>query len=613
MTEPWTQDDEEEFATVSPLAAHAQLLDPVDIHGTPEGQDADLDSHSAIADALLSFTPGAQFIDPSSGDRVRRRVERIWREAIANPADAVLGAAQGATMGHLDDVLALGAEHPLWLASGGLLSGLDQWLADPEVGQEIRGAVGDASDLASDRSPHAYGTGDEAGATLASFALPEVPLAEGTGALVRAGVRGLEGAGLLGGLEFADAEGDIPERLEQAAPSALAGFGMGVGGSVVSSALGAGGRAVRRRGEAAPEAYLAAVRGEGSLAPSRMRDFGDLGSPERARAYETLRTEVPIRPWDTPRSLHERSSDAYEQSYARSQGIRDDFEQAGGLIPYNGVAAEMNGVADDYALNPIVDEMGVPDRIRSVAGRVQRQPDVLRARGIEPPVHTPAEHPPQVDQYGGGIREFEDYLYALGEGAFPEHGGQRVPIPRRVQQEMYSRMRGIADDEVARTLSGETSERFADERLRTQALRRMRDQASDAVERTAAHVPGGQMAAQIGATIGGATGSPIVAGAGSMLGRLGGRALRPSRLARQAWVADVAQRLSTGAIPRALERWAPAFERAITRGPEAIALVLHVLEQTDPEFSAAVDEGAAEAPDIEEMDESDAPDIEEME
>lgn len=615
-------DDEEQPLGAPRIAAHAQLLPEQRIYGSARsasGKDSDLDEHSLGGDILsglgeyLSAGGAPSAMHAPAIERLSRRAGRVAREFSQDPGDAATAAASGATFGGLDDILASGAEHPLLpleVSSGGLLSGLNDWVAEAtggaQQGRDMRAAVADAQREASDRSPHLYPTAETVGTLLGAAAIPSAAVAPEASLVTRAGIRAAEGAGVMGAAGALSAEPG--HRLEGALAEAPTGAAFGVGGSMLEqgarSAAGAlRGRAARRVAEArVPDRYFGAAGGERSLSPARLREFGT--TPDERRAtYALVEPELPLGPLDTPYTIRDRARAAADASYARSQSTRQDFDEAGGLIPIDELTTPLRQHADELTLDPTMDRIGLAEHTRSVADSFARHPDRLLEQGRPVPLMSGRMHMPgdplPMERPGMGLREMERGLRTHGQGAYASAAERTVPRTD-VDRDIYGLLRGAEDERVAQVLGGEAATGMQRERLRTQALENIYGQAENAVERQAGHaghgirgLATGALGASVGGGLGHAVGGPEGAAVGSMAGMYLGRELsalaRPSDLARRYVTTRIADEVIGGTIPRALEQWADVLRPAMRRGPEAVQLVLHVLEQTDPRFTDVVD------------------------
>lgn len=586
-----TATEEDDLIDVLPPVAHEQVLPEMQI--TAPSPDRDLEETDWLADILRTaaplVTPGLASSD-SLGDaadaagRVGRRVVRFGRSAVADPAAAALGAGQGATLGWLDEIMGGAQLAPSGLIAEGVRSQIQGDDFDPaaraaEARDLVRGAARDAES----RSPAAY-HGAEVAGSLAPMVIPGPAEAEGAGFLARTGRGALTGAeiGALASAGESEAS-DLPTLAEDMAPGIVTG---GLAGGAIGALHGgaeAGVRQLEAMGRGADDALLAAIGGERQLSPARLRDWGR--TPEqRATSARRLREADLVGPFSTPETIRDRAAQAAEQSYAESQGIRQRFDEEGGLVPLDEIVAALRGQSEELARDPVMRGHGLPQRVSQMADEWAAQPQYADLPVI------PAERIPLAHRPGLPIREFEDPLSTLGQSLrWPT--GDRTPIPEEIGQESYRLLRDVGDTAVGRTLGPEEAARFEESRLRTQALQRARIQAQAAMDRRAGARSGGLtelLAGNAGATIGAAAG-PLGAAAGAMLGRAASRSARPTELARRAWLADMADRMTRGTqIPEALARWAPILERAAARG--SLEAVDAILSRRDPEYAQASSE-----------------------
>jgi len=460
---------------------NAHVLEEQRIEGTPPTDDSDLDEASWWEDALAAARaplPGDRI---AAADRTARRIERVGSEAVDHPVDTLLGGLSGMFGGTLDDLVGQGLSHPRQTMYGmeAPISRTGMRVEPPVDPAVTTGAFRGAQAGSQLNAPHAYDAADSAGAALAMAALPEVELAEGTGAVTRAGVRALEGGAVTGAMAAATSDApDLEGRLEDAAEPALYGTALGGGMSLGGSAL----RGVARQGERiardADRARLASVLGE-RRAPitdtemqTLVQTLGRGADDPVAAAADAVREAGIVGPMSTVEDIAEAGQRLREERAQPLRAVRQQFEEAGGRVPVDTVPAALEqyaqGLDSDigrarYAGAPRAEA----EQWRSVGSRIaERHPD---ARAVA-----------EAERELAGARE---QLAAVPPPPTLEQA-RAVIEPRMQQITAAERAAAAAEAESAAARSAETTAP-----RRRPAVSRAAQREAQAAERAAALAP----------------------------------------------------------------------------------------------------------------------------
>lgn len=315
----------------------------------PSGNDdADLDETS-VGDDLLSLlrpmTPDRRRVDEvtSSIGRLGRRAARAASEAFHDPTALLWGAAEGSPV---DAVAARFMSHP---AQPGGVSRTGMRTEPALAYDDVRGELAEEAHAAEERSPHAYGAGETAGA-LSPLALGLLGGAEAAApaaaeavaaevpALTRIATTAADAAGFGAGDAALRSDADtVPEFLGDVAES---GVETGALGGALGS-VGVGARYLRGRAPAAREAAdlaglatLGGGRGTISRTDPRLAEFARLpggiaGQAERARRLGLIGG---IR---SPSGVARRSSEVLDRilNEGAMAGTRREIAESGAEMP----------------------------------------------------------------------------------------------------------------------------------------------------------------------------------------------------------------------------------------------------------------------------------------
>lgn len=321
-----------------------------------------------------------------SGSRILRRIREGAPGAVEHPldtlGDALTGAAQFSGIGSIVERLGTPREHTARsTVEEALVPGLGfgRDLYDDGPGREE--ALGEGFDQlharqreAEARSPVAYGLGQAGGAIAPALApVSEAPaagaaVAERVAPLISPATRALTEAGLFSALT---SEGTNPsEVLEDT------GTGVAIAAPIVGAA---------QIPRIARDRYL-------SRASQELRDHRRVAAPGGARAlgaqdaaqWDSLPGGIPEQArrmremglpglFDTPADISERARTAADTALGRSEGIRTDFDAAGGGVPIEDIYRTLDGVAERADVEPVLRRMGLPDDLRGMRDEFVQQ------------------------------------------------------------------------------------------------------------------------------------------------------------------------------------------------------------------------------------------------
>lgn len=536
--------------------------------------DAGQDTLAALGRLASMGSPGIAIGQGVASNLARdTRVNPEDRTVLAAPA--LMGLADAGSFGLADDI-------------AGYLQD------DPEIRDQMRSGV----EWARREAPGSTRTG-ELVAQGAQMAVPSAPLRAGATPARMGGVAALEGAAF-GGLEGAgrsDAE-TLGGRLADAAPYAALGAGFGgvpgyVGGRLARSAetpvsADDARRVEQLRDEAAWD-WLSQLGADRTSSKQRMLATGqdESAMTEGARwMVDTLRDRGVIPAEGNPKWLGRFRPPREDAAQRQIAELGDE-----GLRGIQRIAEEMSG--EGVPVAPIVDRMaGAADEVdspftRQQAGQVRRWADDIAAEGR-----------PGLDSEGWAVEdaipfsELQRWKTQVGRAANfdPTMGSAQGAAYRTITDSMNdavaSRAPGLeADYRTARenSLLGLRFQDVAAGEARRQGRTRTAGLTSYVLGAGAAPA-GAAIAALSGA---GGAGSAIAAGGAAAAAGIGNSWYRGVEHGARAIGAErQSQRILNR--PEVAARWAPRLNEAAQRGPRALAALMYMIQQRDPQAREAM-------------------------
>jgi hypothetical protein len=574
----------------------------------------------------------------------------VAEDAVENPADLLLGGAQGATANWLDEAVGFAASHP---AQRGGLSRTGMRTEPAVPYEQMRDVVRRATHEAQERSPYGYGAGEILGGVATIPLTPEIEgatMAARLGSAIRTGAE-------IGALDAAGrSEGSGDELLRDTAVGGALG---GAGGALIHGgveALGAGRRELTRRLpgaiEQADRARVASVSpgSSVSIADPVMREWESLPGGIRGQAERLRRLQI-VGPASTGERILQRAREVErqvgEESMAPVRGeLRAREEAAAAREAELATSDDPEIRSQALALRTLsmtpeegraaAREMGVPlsdmtDTLERYARELDRDPnqrrlaDAIRARIEDYTAAVDAATPRPFDPRRGSepTLPFSSPRTELGEE--PIHSGESiyrgladqtqwvdpvrgaVPLPTEVRRGSASRLRRMLDEHVASQLGRERVEPFRQGRLDYQTALTAEEMAEDALNRGTRNRSGGlltQLAQQrgqlagasVGAALGGAPGAAVGGMAGDVAARAGTSFYRSREGALRATRAEFVRDLIARGAASDLGPIGTVLQRILqTRGPVAFEAYLSTLDRTDPATSERITQLSDEA------------------